>query len=73
MTTGKNLQKNLETFLRHIDAIRDTLPMTLVLIGPYNKKANNDFVKFLKENAKEIEDDNGKKKILLDSSNKCNG
>jgi hypothetical protein len=65
MTTGKNLHKNLETFLRHIDAIRDTLPMTMLLIQPYNKKANDDFVKFLKENVKEIEDDNGKKRILV--------
>lgn len=65
MTTGKNLHKNLETFLRHIDAIRDTLPMTMLLIQPYNKKANDDFMKFLKENVEEIEDDNGKKRILV--------
>ena len=65
MTNGKNLQKNLETFLRHIDAIGDTLPMTILLIQPYNKKANDDFMKFLKENVKEIEDVNGKKRILV--------
>lgn len=65
MTTGKNLHKNLETFLRHIDAIRDTLPMTMLLIQPYNKKANDDFMKFLKENVEEIEDDNGEKRILV--------
>jgi len=65
MTTGKNLNKNLETFLRHIDAIRDTYPMTMLLIQPYNKKANDDFKKFLKESVKEIEDDNGKKRILV--------
>lgn len=65
MTTGKNLHKNLETFLRHIDAIRDTLPMTMLLIQPYNKKANDDFMKFLKESVKEIEDDKGKKRILV--------
>lgn len=65
MTTGKNLHKNLETFLRHIDAIRDTLPMTMLLIQPYNKKANDDFMKFLKESVEEIEDDNGKKRILV--------
>ena len=51
---GKNISKNLETFLRHIDAIRDTLPMTLLLIDPYNKKANDDFTNFLKENVEEI-------------------
>jgi hypothetical protein len=65
MTTGKNLHKNLEIFLRHIDAIRDTLPMTMLLIQPYNKKANDDFTKFLKENVEEIEDDNGKKRLLV--------
>lgn len=65
MTTGKDLHKNLERFLRHIDAIRDTLPMTMLLIQPYNKKANDDFSKFLKESVKEIEDDNGKKRLLV--------
>jgi hypothetical protein len=65
MTTGENLHNNLETFLRHIDAIRDTLPMTMLLIQPYNIKANDDFLKFLKENVEEIEDDNGKKRILV--------
>lgn len=63
--TGEKLQKNLKTFLRHIDSIRDTLPMTMLLLSPYNKKANDDFVHFLKNNVKEIEDDNGKKKILV--------
>ncbi|MDO6516583.1 hypothetical protein [Zobellia uliginosa] len=65
MTTGKNLHKNLESFLRHIDAIRDTLPMTMLLIQPYNEKANDDFSKFLNENVEEIEDDNGKKRLLV--------
>ena len=61
--TGEKLNKNLEAFLRHIDSIRDTLPMTMLLLQPYNKKANNDFVHFLKNNVKEIEDDNGKKRF----------
>ena len=65
MTTGENLNDNLETFLRHIDTIRDTLPMTILLIRPYNKKANDDFMKFLKENVIEIEDDNGEKRIFV--------
>lgn len=65
MTTGKNLNKNLETFLRHIDAIRDTLPMSMLLLQPYNKKANDDFLMFLKNNVEEIEDDNGEKRILV--------
>lgn len=63
--TGENLYKNLDTFLRHIDAIRDTLPMTMLLIQPYNKKAKDDFVQFLKTNVEEIEDDKGKKRLLV--------
>lgn len=63
--TGDNLNKNLDTFLRHIDSIRDTLPMTLLLIQPYNKKANNDLLEFLDKNVKEIEDDNGQKRVLI--------
>lgn len=62
---GEKLNKNLENFLIHLDSIRDTLPMALLLIRPYNKKANDKFVHFLKNNVKEIEDDNGKKKILV--------
>jgi hypothetical protein len=62
---GQNLNKNLDTFLRHIDAIRDTYPMTMLLIQPFNKKANDDFMNFLKNNVEEIEDDNGKKRILV--------
>jgi hypothetical protein len=63
--TGEKLYKNLDTFLRHIDAIRDTLPMTMLLIQPYNKKAKDDFVQFIKTNVEEIEDDKGKKKLLV--------
>ena len=40
--TGEKLNKNLQTFLRHIDSIRDTLPMTILLLQPYKKKANDD-------------------------------
>lgn len=64
---GEKLKQNLETFLRHIDSIRDTLPMTMLLLEPYNAKANDAFVQFLKNNVKEIEDDKGKKKILIKS------
>lgn len=66
--TGEKFQNNLKTFLRHIDSIRDTIPMTILLLSPYNKKAIDDFVNFLKNNVKEIEDDNVKKKILINSN-----
>ena len=39
--------------------------MTMLLISPYNKKANDDFVHFFKNNVIEIEDDKGKKKIQI--------
>jgi hypothetical protein len=65
---GDKLNSNLETFLKHIDAIRDTLPMTMLLIEPYNKKSNDDFVIFLKNNVKEIEEDNGKKRVLVSAN-----
>ncbi len=63
--TGEKLNLNLKKYITHIDAIRDTLPMTLLLLEPYNKKANDDFVKFLKTNVQEIENDNGEKKLLV--------
>ena len=63
--TGEKLNSNLQTFLRHIDSIRDTLPMTMLLLQPYNKKANDDFINFLNKNVKEIEEDDGKKRILV--------
>lgn len=63
--TGEKLNKNLQTFLRHIDSIRDTLPMTILLLQPYNKKANDDFISFLNKNVQEIEEDDGKKRILV--------
>jgi hypothetical protein len=62
---GKQLNKNLRTFLRHVDSIRDTLPMTMVLISPYNRKANDDFLDFVKNNVEQIEDDEGEKKLLV--------
>lgn len=62
---GKKLHKNLVRFLRHIDSIKDTLPMTMLLIGPYQKKANDKLVKFMDENVEEIENEDGKKSIAV--------
>lgn len=63
--TGEKLNENLQTFLMHIDSIRDTLPMTILLLQPYNKKANDDFISFLNKSVKKIEEDDGKKRILV--------
>ena len=47
---GEKLQENLHTFLRHIDSIKDTLPMVMLLMNPYQKKANKKFVDFIENN-----------------------
>jgi hypothetical protein len=44
---AKKLSNNLESFLRHIEAIKDTLPMTLLLIEPHAKKTVEDFMNFM--------------------------
>ncbi|WP_298496161.1 hypothetical protein [uncultured Algibacter sp.] len=62
---GKELHVNLHTFLRHIDSIKDTLPMTMLLIGPHQKKASQKFEKFIEENVEEIEVENGEKAIAV--------
>lgn len=62
---GQKLHNSLHKFLRHIDSIKDTLPMVMVLINPYQKKANEKFVKFMKENVDEIEDEDGEKALAV--------
>ena len=62
---GKKLHLNLHTFLRHIDSIKDTLPMTMLLLEPYHKKANEKFVKFIENNVEEIEDEDGEKGLAV--------
>lgn len=39
--------------------------MTLLLLSPYSAKANGDFLRFLKNNVQQIEDDEGEKKLLV--------
>lgn len=63
--SGAKLQKTLVTFIRHIESIKDTLPMTLILFRPYQKKADKDLTDFINNNVKEIEDDNGEKSVLI--------
>jgi len=62
---GTELDENLQKLLSHIDSINDTLPMTLVLLTPYQKKANEKLQEFIKENVKEVEDNNGQKSISI--------
>lgn len=62
---SKELNQNLHKLLRHLDSIKDSLPMTLLLLQPHNKKANSKLQDFIKKNAEEIEDENGNKTISL--------
>lgn len=62
---GKELNKNLHKLLRHLDSIRDTLPMVLLLLGPYQKKARLKFKEFVEKNVDEIEDEDGKKTVTV--------
>ncbi|MFT7056545.1 MAG: hypothetical protein ACJAR3_002181 [Roseivirga sp.] len=63
--SGKKLHSNLLQFLTHIDSIKDTLPMTMLLIGPHQKKANEKLVKFMDESVEEIENEDGEKSIAV--------
>jgi hypothetical protein len=60
-----DLNDNLHKLLRHLDSIKDTLPMTLLLLEPHNKKANTKFEEFIEKNAKKIENENGQKSIAV--------
>lgn len=62
---GKELNKNLHKLLRHLESINDTLPMTLLLLGPYQKKAKTKFKEFVEKNVDEIEDEDGKKTVTV--------
>ena len=66
---GKKLHQNLIRFLRHIDSIKDTLPMTMLLINPHQKKAHDKFAKFMDENVEEIEVEDGEKAIAVKYEN----
>lgn len=59
------LNRNLQILLSHLDSINDTLPMTMLLIGPYHKKAIEKFKEFVKTNIEEIEDENGNKSVSM--------
>jgi len=62
---GTELDKNLQTLLSHLDSIKDTLPMTMLLLTPYQKKANEKLQEFIKENVTEIDEENNQKLISV--------
>lgn len=64
---SEKLNDNLNKFLKHIDSIKDTLPMYMLLALPYTKKSAEAFDKFLKNNVKEIKTDKEGTNILIRS------
>jgi len=62
---GKELSDNLEMFLDHLDSIKDTLPMTLLLINPYQKKAKKELKDFITNHVDEIENEEGEKSLAI--------
>lgn len=61
----KGLDENLDIFLRHIDAINDSLPMTLHLIEPYKRKSLKVFTDFMTEKIEVLKGTEGEKNVLL--------
>lgn len=64
---SKELNDNLHKLLRHLDSIKDTLPMTFILLEPLHKKAKNKFEDFVEKKADKIEDENGDLSIAVKS------
>jgi len=59
----------LEDFLLHIDSIKDTAPMTTVLLEPHIEEAGTEYKKFLKESVEKIKDKDWKKKEIVKLEN----
>lgn len=62
---SKKLNENLHRLLSHLDSIKDTLPMTLLLLQPHNKKANSKFEEFIEKHTENVEEENGDKSITI--------
>tara|TARA_B110000027_G_scaffold132624_1_gene159198 strand:- start:759 stop:2120 length:1362 start_codon:yes stop_codon:yes gene_type:complete len=61
---GKELNNNLHKLLRHLDSIKDTLPMVLLLLRPYQKKAGVKLEEFIENNVTELEEEKDGKKLV---------
>ncbi|EKE28482.1 MAG: hypothetical protein ACD_3C00054G0022 [uncultured bacterium (gcode 4)] len=55
--------ENLDNFLKHIESIRDNFPLMLILIKPYQKKAQEDISIFLEAHVNKTEDENWELKM----------
>ena len=65
-----NLDRNLDNFLRHLESLKDTFPMSMLLLDPYHRKANKEFEIFIKKNVDDIEDEEGNKFIGINYEDK---
>lgn len=64
----KDLKNNLEIFLQHIDSIKDTLPMTTVLLRPYTKKSIREYLDFMEKNGERVLVEGEEKWLIKDSN-----
>lgn len=62
---GNDLNNNLNKLLRHLDSIKETLPMVLLLLRPSHGKRVQKFQKFVKENVEEIEKGDGVETVSM--------
>lgn len=61
---GENLNDCISIFIRHIDSIRDTMPMTIHLIKPYSLKAINELDKFMNDKVQTSEENNEERYVV---------
>jgi len=61
----QDFESNLTKFIRHIDSIHDTLPLTLSLYNSFAKQAQQALNKFIDTKAEKIVDKDGKPGVAL--------
>lgn len=52
---SEKLNESLLDFLNHIESINETLPMSVLLLSPFQKKAKKNLTKFINENSENLE------------------
>lgn len=58
---SSDLKDNLNKLLNHLDSINDTLPLVLLLLEPFEKKASSKFLNFIEDKAEKIENEEDEK------------
>ncbi|MFF5382417.1 hypothetical protein [Pedobacter suwonensis] len=64
----KDFESNLTHFIRHIDSIHDTLPLTMMLFGSFAIQADKALTDFLEEKTEKVIDKDGKPGIAIKPS-----